>query len=235
MATVQKVTRGQLAEHLRGVRVRRPVLWVVEHHTWRPTAAQYRGRSTIWGVTRYHTQVRGWSDNGYHIMIGPDGAIWLCRPIRRSGGHCRARNYDSVGISVVLNGDREQFWSTPQHAALVAVTAMVCARFDIDPRTHIGPHARWSSKTCPGLRITDQWQRLLREVLVFMANGIVGTPVKVLGPDGEEVDCEARLEGSKTRANLREVCEAAGIGVTWNAEEHAVQLRAPGGADTDDE
>lgn len=222
---VQEVTARQLAAVLRGLTVRRIIAWLVGHHCYRPTAAQFRGRSTIWGVTRYHVGVRGWSDNGYHIMIGPDGSIWLCRPMRRSGGHCRARNADSIGISLVLDGDRERFWGTPQHRAFVLVLGMVAARFGIDPRTHFGPHSRWRNKTCPGLPITRQWGRLVKEVLAFMA-GSVGRDLQVF-VDGTELECGARLEGSRTRCNLREIVERLGAKLDLSAwADGIVKLRS---------
>lgn len=192
MATVQQVTRGQFAEYLRGVRISRVVAWVVDHHTWRPTAAQYRGRPTIQGVTRYHVEHNGWRDNGYHVMIGPDGSIWLCRPMAQSGAHCVGRNHDSIGVSLVLDGDREQFWGTPQHEAFVAVLAMLCKRFNIDPATHMGPHSRWANKTCPGVLITRQWSRLVRDVKAVMHNSVVNEPLVVLLP-GHERQLHGRL------------------------------------------
>jgi hypothetical protein len=169
-------------------------------------------------------------------MIGPDGSIWLCRPLRRSGGHCRARNHDSIGVSLVLNGDREQFWGTPQHKACVAVLGLLAARFAIDPRTHLGGHTRWTAKTCPGTGIMSKLRRLIREVLIYMSRSAINAkPVTVLREDGTEIDCRAQLEPDpetgegKTRVNLREAAEGANIGVEWDGKRNAVILHAPGG------
>jgi hypothetical protein len=212
MATEREVTLPQLAAFLQGLRISRPIRWLVDHHTWSPTVAQYRGISTVRGIRLYHMNVRGWSDNGYHITLGPDGRIFLCRPISRSGGHCIARNADSIGVSLIGNYDKghDQFWGTPGHRTLVSVLALLCRRFNIDPGTRIGPHARWDPKTCPGTGITSQWGRLIQEVYAAMATEIAVKKIKIFQSTGVAIPCNATLEGGKTRADLRPLVEALG-------------------------
>jgi hypothetical protein len=221
--SVQQVTRTQFAAHLRGLSIRRLVTWLVFHHTWRPTGAQYAGRSTIWGVTRYHVDHNGWRDNGYHVMIGRDGSIWLCRPMADTGAHCVARNPDSIGVSVVLDGDKEAFFGTAQHAALVDVLAMLAARFGIDPAVRLGPHARWDPKTCPGTGITREWARLVRDVQVAMGQKVVveQPPPRVnLGRVAAPniIDCDPALEDGRLRVTLRPLIEGLGFGLDWRAD-----------------
>jgi len=211
MPTERQVDLRGLAAHLQGVRVSRPMRWVVQHHSWSPTAAQCHGISTVRGIRRYHMGVRGWSDNGYHLLIAPLGGIYLARPLRRSGGHCIARNHDSVGVCFIGNYDRghdapPQRW--PGYPQLVSAVALICARFGIPPE-RIMPHSHYDPKTCPGSGFSmGEFRRAVRAA---MANEIGGKPVRiVILPDNELVDCKARVEGGTTRADLRPLLEALG-------------------------
>ena len=209
MATETEVSLAGLAAHLKGLSFSRVVTWLVDHHTWSPAVANYCGISTVRGIRNYHMNVRGWSDNGYHITVGPDGKVFLCRPMRRSGGHCIARNADSIGVSIIGNYDagRDTFWGSAGHKAYVSVLALLAARFRIDPATRMGPHARWDPKTCPGTSITQQWGRLVQEVRAAMVNEISSPSLKVFMGDGTAVECRPRLENGVTRCDLRPVAQ----------------------------
>ena len=52
-------------------------------------------------IKRWHVQGRGWSDIGYHYVIGLDGAIDYGRPISRQGSHTKGENSDSIGICYI--------------------------------------------------------------------------------------------------------------------------------------
>jgi len=152
MPTEQEVSIDEFRRHLQDIQVTRRIDEVVVHHTWRPTAADYRGIETVRAVRRYHMQVRGWSDNGYHVMIGPDGAIFLCRPIRRSGAHVSGRNAHTVGVAFIANFDREEPTQYPGMETGYQVIAALLRRFKLDP-TAIRFHREFASKTCPGLKL----------------------------------------------------------------------------------
>jgi len=52
---------------------------------------------------RYHIEVKGWDDIGYHFVILRDGTIEPGRPLNKEGAHKRGRNRTHVGICLVGN------------------------------------------------------------------------------------------------------------------------------------
>ncbi len=219
MPTEQQVTFEQFRQHLSDVLVDRHVDEVIVHHTWKPTAADYRGIETVRGVRRYHMQVRGWSDNGYHVMIGPSGEVFLCRPLRRAGAHVRGRNAHSIGVSFIANFDHEE---PDEYAGLATgyrVVAALLERFDL-PLSAIRFHREFASKTCPGMKLfLTKFRHRVGEAQSGLGgiNGEdAGTGARlkvVLLPGNELIECSARLENGVTRCDLRPLAEALGYEV----------------------
>ena len=125
---------------------------VVVHHTWRPTADDYNGEGTIRGVRRYHMDERGWSDNGYHWMLGPNGDVWRCRPMIRSGAHVSGRNAHTVGVSFIANFDSDDPAAYDGMDAGYRVVAALLKRFDLGVE-NIRFHREFANKTCPGNKL----------------------------------------------------------------------------------
>jgi len=105
-------------------------------------------------IKRFHTEMRGWSDIGYHYGIERiNGTLTLLRGRKpwTIGAHCRAggRNRDSLGLCVVGNFDHEA--PDPElFEATVGVLAQLCFTFHIYP-THVYGHNEFEDgKTCPG-------------------------------------------------------------------------------------
>lgn len=207
MPSERLIGPAELEAHLQGLQPARRVEEVIVHHTWAPTAAQYQGLPTIQGVRRYHMNVRGWSDNGYHVMIGPNGDIWLCRPLEREGAHCLGHNARSVGVAYVANFDTED---PRRYGGLVTgqrVVAALLRRFGLGvEQVHF--LRQFADKSCPGTKLDLATYR--KEV------GQVGKTDEVrvvLEPDGRELACRARVEESVTRVDLRPLAEALGYAV----------------------
>jgi len=150
--TERQVSMAQFRAHLDAIKVGRGINEVVVHHTWRPSASDYRGIETVRGVRNYHTGVRGWSDNGYHVMFGPDGAIFLCRPMQRSGAHVLNRNAHTIGVSFIANFDSDEPASYAGMGAGQGVVAALLERFDLSVKD-IRFHREFAGKTCPGLKL----------------------------------------------------------------------------------
>lgn len=149
MPTERQVTLEQALEHIARAPVTRPVTSVIVHHTERPTGAQYAGMPTIQAVRRYHVEERGWSDNGYHIMVGPPGDIFLCRPLELEGAHTLGQNAHSVGLSYVADFDTE---APAAHAGLAVGQRLVAAmlgRWSLGLEA-IRFHREFAVKSCPG-------------------------------------------------------------------------------------
>lgn len=210
MPTEREVTMEQFRAHLDAIEVRRGIDEVVVHHTWSPAAGDYRGIATVRGVRRYHMGVRGWSDNGYHVMIGPDGAIFLCRPMERSGAHVAGRNAHTIGVSFIANFDRDE---PAKYAGLATghrAVAALLERFDLSTRD-IRFHREFAHKTCPGLKLGLAQFR--RDVADAGARARDLGPKIVLLPGSEVIECNAAVEDGTTRVDLRPLAEALGCGV----------------------
>jgi len=213
MPTEKQVTFAQFRQHLSDALVDRHIDEVIIHHTWKPTAADYRGIGTVRGVRRYHMQVRGWSDNGYHVMIAPTGDIFLCRPLRRAGAHVRGRNAHSIGVSFIANFDEDE---PSQYGGLTTghnVVAALLKRFAL-PVSAIRFHREFASKTCPGMKLyLSEFRREVAEVGGQLGDEQGQSLKVVLLPENEMIECSARLQDGVTRADLRPLAEALGYEV----------------------
>lgn len=210
MATEREVTIEQFRAHLAAVEVGRRIDEVVVHHTWSPAAGDYRGIATVQGVRRYHTDVRGWSDNGYHVMIGSDGAIFLCRPMGRQGAHVAGRNAHTIGVSFIANFDRDDPSRYGGLSAGHGVVAALLERFGLSAEA-IRFHREFANKTCPGLKLgLAQFRRDV--AAAGIGRGVTG-PKIVLLPGSEVIACNAAVEDGTTRVDLRPLAEALGCTV----------------------
>lgn len=99
----------------------RPIDTIYIHHTAGPETA------TVEDIRRFHVDVRGWSDIGYHYLVSRASGEWRSyrgRPVSRGGAHVLGRNATSLGIAVA--GD----WSGRQldPAALRVLLALLVAQ-----------------------------------------------------------------------------------------------------------
>lgn len=147
----KKVDLARLKAHLAQLQPTRAINRVIVHHFWRPAAAQWKGLQTLKQVRDFHVNENGWSDIGYHLVIGPDATIWLCRPVEQVGAHCVGQNDHSVGLAYAANFDEEDPAANGLAAGHQAVTA-VCARFKI-PAAEVYFHRDFAPKSCPGTKV----------------------------------------------------------------------------------
>jgi len=205
LATIEDVKREAF-------QTRRRITEIILHHTWRPRAEDYRGIETVRAVRRYHMQQRGWSDNGYHIMIGPSGDIFLCRPMNRSGAHCRGHNARSIGLAYIADFD-EQDPATYEGLEMgQRVVALLLKRFGLDAED-VYFHRDFADKSCPGARVDRaQYRETVRR---FMD----GNPKAILLPGSAVIDCNLTIEDGVARCDLRPLAEVLG------AEVHSEHLK----------
>jgi hypothetical protein len=147
----RKVTLLEFRDHLSQLAPARAVDSVIVHHFYRPTAIEWQGLETLEAVRRFHVETNGWSDIGYHVIIGPDGSIWLARPIEEIGAHCKGRNDTSVGVAFAANFDSEDPATSGLAVGHQAVAAL-CTRFNIPPE-RVFFHRDFSPKSCPGTNV----------------------------------------------------------------------------------
>ena len=100
---------------------------------------------------------RGWSDIGYHYVIGRNGQVELGRPLERDGAHIKGWNTGTIGICLVgghgaASTDRFEDHFTPeQDAALRQLIGELQDRFGHG--IAIKGHNELSAKGCPGFQV----------------------------------------------------------------------------------
>lgn len=148
---IEQVTLANLKTELARTQVARGIKEVVLHHTWSPTAAQYRGQATWEAIRRYHVETNGWSDIGYHFGVAPDESIWKLRPVTLSGAHVLNRNQHTIGVAMIGNFDEEDPAKNGLTTA-VKVVRLLVERFKLKPE-NIRFHREFQNKTCPGTKL----------------------------------------------------------------------------------
>ncbi|HAZ64730.1 MAG TPA: hypothetical protein DCZ72_14130 [Armatimonadetes bacterium] len=153
---------GEIAAVIWQQPCRRRVREVILHHTWKPTAAQYNGASTVRGILNYHVNSQGWGNMAYHYVIDPRGYVWLGRPLAEDGVHTAGHNRNTVAVCLLLNGDEEKVSAAQQRAAGLVLRTLL-ERFGLRAEDNFdgehGFHRDYADKTCPGALISKEQVR----------------------------------------------------------------------------
>lgn len=111
------------------------------------------GKAKDWtAIERYHKEVNGWSDIGYHAGVERvDGVLTVLtgRPFNKIGAHCLGHN-DTLGLCIVGNFDL----APPDDETLRFAAGVVCdylRMFDL-PVSKIYRHHEFAAKSCPGTK-----------------------------------------------------------------------------------
>ena len=95
-------------------------------------------------IKQWHLN-RGFSDIGYHYIIGIEGKINSGRPVSRAGAHVKNGNSDSIGISYVggldSNGKAKDTRTDAQKASLIKILKVLK---NIYPQASIHGHRDYS-------------------------------------------------------------------------------------------
>ena len=112
-------------------------------------------------IKRWHTEERGWSDIGYHLVVELDGSINEGRSEDINGAHCRGHNSDSVGICYVGGSDSEgnpkDTRTEEQRDALVTLIKEI---LDRHPDAEVFGHRDFSTKACPSFDAKTEYAGL---------------------------------------------------------------------------
>lgn len=184
---------------------------VVIHHSWRPTSAQYRGEATIDAIRDYHVNTRGWSDIGYHWLVGPDGQVFQGRKMGRSGAHVLNRNAHTIGVCMIADFDAEDPQAWGGWDETLRLVRALLDRFKL-PVGKIRFHREFQSKTCPGTRMD---LTAFRELFIGARNVKV-----VLLPANQTIPCGATLDGDRVVVNAGPLRDALGLGA-WTGDARA--------------
>lgn len=159
-----------LAEFAAWMRTNQPdIRRVVLHHTYKPTAAEWRGRSSLEAAEAFYRNTRKWRV-GPALFIAPDG-IWslhLPGTLNRGAGWNSVKDLPdgtSEGESrFVLNieatGDFRQAPPTGTlRELIVGVLAVVLSQGEPDT----GYHCLYGSTECPGAAFVREWPAMRAE------------------------------------------------------------------------
>jgi len=102
-------------------------------------------------IHRYHTEIKNWTDIGYHIIIenqrGMVNAI-LGRMLNEAGAHCIGMNWKSIGICMVGNFDETNPpWAILDKCRRVCRSLMQIYNI---PKENVHGHREYATKSCPG-------------------------------------------------------------------------------------
>jgi hypothetical protein len=214
---------------------RKPTATVM-HHTAVPTAAQYRGLSTIKGIRAYHVG-KGWSDIAAQGYACPDGTVFTARPLDVAN-YCHAyivrnkplgnlanywhgdRQYlnctaPAFGLETVANFTSENPWVPGSLAAkslecALRVLTVVHRTFNI-PAEKCFFHRQAEAKDCPGTRLDlDEF----RAELARRIGAVADKSAKVVGPDNKVIECDPQMVGGEMTVAAAPLLDAIGVPLT---------------------
>ena len=114
--------------------------------------------TTVEAVRKYHKEVNGWKDIGYHYLIYIDGSIHQGRPIDQIGAHCKNHNTGTIGICYVGGKNAEgKLVDTRTVAQIAALRNLVKSLKTVFPTIKkVSGHNQYSSKPCPCFNVETQ-------------------------------------------------------------------------------
>ena len=122
----------------------------------------YEGRpieDVVQELTRWHVEDNSWSDCGYHVVLDRRGNVGYARPMEKSGAHCRGRNKNSIGITILggrgseADDEFRENYTEEQDTALRDLIADL--KSEHPSITKVSGHNEHSNKACPGFDVED--------------------------------------------------------------------------------
>ena len=126
-------------------------------------AATPEGRTvSVDTIRRWHTN-KGWSDIGYHYVIGLKGEISKGRPIEKTGAHVRGQNRSSIGICYVGGVDvNMKAKDTRTEAQKNSLRVLLLDLMYTYPNATLHGHNEFSSKACPSFDVQKEYKHLIK-------------------------------------------------------------------------
>ena len=122
---------------------------------WKSKSAAQKVRE----VRRWHVDVNGWDDVGYHFLIDRNGTIVEGRAVEKAGAHTKGRNEHSIGICLFGGhggSENDQFsdhFTPEQETALRDLIDRLQLQFGETYSPHGGlkvtGHNQYAAKACP--------------------------------------------------------------------------------------
>jgi len=230
----------EIGQYLQSCPVARVIKAVTYHHTYRPNQSQWRGRASMEAIWRYDTQQRPerMRDIAADFYIGPDGLIWVGRPLSdRQGAHAYITrdpipswangdrqwlNRHAVGIEHVGDFDGPDRVTEPQRQASLALVRALQRRFGPLRLTF---HREAAYKTCPGQHFPglDQWR-------AWLAAGSEPGPDLALDEVWLELDGQRLIERGRLFQNRvylpARALEHLGYTLEWVGSNRTLHIRS---------
>lgn len=116
---------------------------------------------TVQSIRNMH-KAKGWSDIGYHYLIGLNGECWEGRNVNLIGAHCEGHNSNSIGVCYVGGVDKKMqakdTRTEKQKDALVALLKDLCKLY---PKAKIyGHHDFNKCKSCPCFDAKNEYKNI---------------------------------------------------------------------------
>ena len=161
-----KMSLKEFEKWLPAQSISRTVHTVQQHHTWKPSYAQFDGSnhfSVQKGMKNYHMK-EGNNDISQHVSIFPDGSVVTGRPFNRTPACIKWANSGCFCIESVGDFDKGRDVMTPvQKDAIIRVTAAFLKKIgqSVPGKNNIVYHHWYDSsgnkkygknatKSCPG-------------------------------------------------------------------------------------
>jgi hypothetical protein len=120
--------------------------YIILHHSATPDGLVLKDFDAI---KRYHMEVNGWRDIGYHWIVERIDGVLTAIPGRLesdTGAHCLGHNSDAIGICIV--GD---YTKTPPDDETYRFVAALCKQIKTrHPIKEVGGHRDYYATACPG-------------------------------------------------------------------------------------
>lgn len=137
----------------------RPIHTIVVHCTATPDGRP----QTVADIRSWH-RAKGWSDIGYHFLIGLDGSIHTGRPIEKIGAHVVGHNAGSIGIVYVggndTRGRSKDTRTDAQKASLRKLLTELAIKYKV--KRILGHHDLFAGKDCPCFDAKAEYADILK-------------------------------------------------------------------------
>ena len=137
---------------------KRTIKEIIVHCTATP-----EGRvETVQSIRNMH-KAKGWSDIGYHYLIGLNGERWEGRNVNLIGAHCEGHNSNSIGVCYVGGVDKKmQAKDTRTEKQKDALVALLRDLRKLYPKAKIYGHRDFDKKgkACPSFDATKEYKNI---------------------------------------------------------------------------
>lgn len=166
-------------------------------------------------IHRQHL-AKGWRGIGYHYVVRYDGTVESGRPENTIGAHAEGHNFDSIGICLAGNIDKQP----PIPAQMLSLARLVLDILKRYPRLQVIRHRDVNATACPGKLFP--WEEFRK---VISGGEKVEKTKILLNALGKKIELDGIIYNGKTYVEARKLFEFEGKKVIWNPEKRMTEVR----------